>query len=615
MKREPGPEQERGVGLAYVMARRKGAALAAAFVIIAAIPFLFVGLGRAPFDDPGEGMHAEIARELASARDPVALRLNGVRYVDKPPLLYVLIATAVALFGPSEAVARAVPAIGALVAVGATAWLGGYLLGAWGGVIAGLALLTSAGFFAYGRYLRPETLLVGSLSLGFTLALIGLTQGRRRLVIAGLAAFGVAGLSKDVLAAVMPVAVIGLALALGGHARPFSRWLPGWGVAACVVLVAGWWVVAEVGTPGFTWYTVVDNHLLNIMRARRFPDEDIPLSAAAFLAVATIGAAPWVIGAGATVGGLLRSRAWQRPSEMPWVALALWAVGVLGFTVLSPFRLPHYGLPAYPMIALLAARAWMTDSRDELSVLSVIHVAFFTVVGLGCLILATAESAFMTTIMGATDVATRKNAALGQASPLPPWELFRPLLAITGGAFLVGAGLVALAAFGKRGGRLLSPRLAVMAVAVTMLAVMPAVAVALTSVANHRAVRALALEIRRRAASTDVIVHEGPIENSGALEWYSGRRAVIVAGRRSVLAFGAQFPDAHRLFWDAARLEREWHGAQRIWIITTRAPGVSIVQRLPNPRLILSAGGRWLYVNREGSEEHADGKRRSGRPG
>ena len=51
-----------------------------------------MGLGGAPFDDPGEGMHAEIARELLRARDPVALTLGGVRYVDKPPLLYALLA-------------------------------------------------------------------------------------------------------------------------------------------------------------------------------------------------------------------------------------------------------------------------------------------------------------------------------------------------------------------------------------------------------------------------------------------------------------------------------------------------------------------------------------------
>src|SRR3989304_2668608 len=63
------------------------AAPAAAAAVLAAALAILPGLGRAPFDDPGEGMHAEIGRELALARDPFALTLSGVRYVDKPPPL------------------------------------------------------------------------------------------------------------------------------------------------------------------------------------------------------------------------------------------------------------------------------------------------------------------------------------------------------------------------------------------------------------------------------------------------------------------------------------------------------------------------------------------------
>ena len=75
--------------------------------IAVAAPLLFAGLGRAPFDDPGEGMHAEIARELALSGDPLALTLNGVPYVDKPPLLYMLIVAVSRVAGQSEAAARA----------------------------------------------------------------------------------------------------------------------------------------------------------------------------------------------------------------------------------------------------------------------------------------------------------------------------------------------------------------------------------------------------------------------------------------------------------------------------------------------------------------------------
>ncbi|HXH83550.1 MAG TPA: glycosyl transferase, partial [Candidatus Tectomicrobia bacterium] len=75
----------------------------------AALALVLPGLGSAPFDDPGEGMHAEIARELLHSGRPFALTLNGVPYVDKPPLLYVLVAGAVAIGGPVEGAARLVP--------------------------------------------------------------------------------------------------------------------------------------------------------------------------------------------------------------------------------------------------------------------------------------------------------------------------------------------------------------------------------------------------------------------------------------------------------------------------------------------------------------------------
>src|SRR3989449_8695777 len=149
-----------------------------------------MGLGRVPFDDPGEGMHAEIARELLRSRDPGVLTLNGVSYVDKPPLLYVLLGGALALAGPSETTARAVPALCALAAIAATAWLGARLLGARGGFVAGTALLTSAGFFAFARYVRPETLFVAALAWGFALVLNGVAEGRRGRVAAGPAALG-----------------------------------------------------------------------------------------------------------------------------------------------------------------------------------------------------------------------------------------------------------------------------------------------------------------------------------------------------------------------------------------------------------------------------------------
>lgn len=571
------------------MARPSALVAAALVAVLVAAPFVLIGLGRVPFDDPGEGMHAEIARELRLSGDPLALTLNGVRYVDKPPLLYGLMIASFELLGPSEGSARLIPALAALLTLASTAVLGARLLGVGGGVLAAVALLTNVGFFAYARYVRPETLFLAALTGGFALVLFGLMDDRRPLVIAGLAAFGLAGLAKDSLGVVAPPLSIGFALWLAGAARPVSRWLPARGVALLLGLGFGWWLLVEMRTPGFVWYTVVDNHILNVMRERHFPDEDLPLTVLQFLLVAALAAAPWVLAALSELVHLVRARAWRDRGEAVWVALALWAVCVLGLTALSPFRLPHYGLPAYPALALLAARRWL---RPPHRTLLAIHAVAFAAIALGCAVMWRSDGgAFAGTVMGAADVATRKGALAGEAAALPSWDSIRPLFGATALVFAAGAMATAIAATGA------GKRWGILAVSVTMLALLPAVATGLGLVAQSRAVRDLAVDLAPRVRPEDVIVHEGPLENSGALEWYLGHRPVILDGRRSVLGFGGTRPEAQAILWDEARFAAEWRGARRVWVITGRMPERSIVGRMPGATAAMVSRGRWLYVN------------------
>ena len=56
-----------------------------------------LGLGAAPFLDPPEGFHAAVAESLRASGDWTTLRANGVRYFDKPPLLYWLMAVSFAV--------------------------------------------------------------------------------------------------------------------------------------------------------------------------------------------------------------------------------------------------------------------------------------------------------------------------------------------------------------------------------------------------------------------------------------------------------------------------------------------------------------------------------------
>jgi len=584
-----------------------GAGVAVLLVVALAAVLLAPGLGRAPFDDPGEGQHAEIAREMLGG-SWLTLRLNGVRYFDKPPLLYWLTGISFSLFGLTEGAARLAPLLGALLAVAATAVLGVKLLGFGGGVLAGLALLSCALFAAFARYVRPESLFVAAIAWGFVGLLLALERRGPAirngcpplgecgghfwaLAYIGGAALGVAALAKDPLGLIGPLVAIAIAAGLAGRLRPVRAWLPPLGLALLLVIGFGWYAVAAVTEPAFLWYTVVDNHLLNVARMRQFPDEDVPLSGLEFLTAAGFGAFPWILAAAVAVGALVRGRAWRDPAELPWVALALWAVGVLALFTVSPFKLPHYGLPAYPALALLAARAWR-DAAPRPRGLIASHLVLFTLAGAGCAWAAAGDGrAFTEAVFGVSDVYSRKEAAWGQASPYPAWSSLQPLVTWAAVVLLAGAAILAAAAARR------SARVGAWTVAAVMLLLAPVVAIGLAVTSSARAVTVMAAEIRARLGPGDLLVLEGPIENAGAVEFYSGHRPVLLDAARSVLGIGSTFADAAGTFWSAPRFVEAWASARPPYLLTTREPGRSIVASLPprSARLLFAHNGRWLY--------------------
>src|SRR5580700_8770122 len=60
------------------------------------------GLSRAALLDDADTVHAEAAREMLQRHDWVTLYANGIRYLEKAPLMYWGVATSYTLFGISE---------------------------------------------------------------------------------------------------------------------------------------------------------------------------------------------------------------------------------------------------------------------------------------------------------------------------------------------------------------------------------------------------------------------------------------------------------------------------------------------------------------------------------
>ncbi|HYR95483.1 MAG TPA: glycosyltransferase, partial [Candidatus Binatus sp.] len=105
------------LGRVLVLAARRSAVLriAAGFALLAlaALPF-FYALGRWPLIEPDEGRNAEVAREMLARGSWSVPYFNGLPYLDKPVLLFWMIAGVFRVAGIGEAAARLPSALGAV---------------------------------------------------------------------------------------------------------------------------------------------------------------------------------------------------------------------------------------------------------------------------------------------------------------------------------------------------------------------------------------------------------------------------------------------------------------------------------------------------------------------
>jgi 4-amino-4-deoxy-L-arabinose transferase-like glycosyltransferase len=132
----------------------------------------FASLFTPPLLDDADATHASAARHMALTGDLVTLHVDGIRYLEKAPLPYWLVALSFRIFGFNTFAAHLPQAIGVLLlALLGYRW-GSRAFGERTAFYTGLALLTSAGVFLFTRFFIPEVLL----SLFLCLTLYSLLQ-------------------------------------------------------------------------------------------------------------------------------------------------------------------------------------------------------------------------------------------------------------------------------------------------------------------------------------------------------------------------------------------------------------------------------------------------------
>src|SRR6266481_2473194 len=343
----------------------------------------FAGMFTPALLDDVDSIHAEAAREMLVRHDWVTLYTNGIRYLEKAPLMYWCLATSYSIFGISDWSTRLPLMLGVLGLLLATYQLGRYAFGESGGLYAGVVLATSVGPYIFTRFLIPDVLVGLWLTIGYYFFLRSLEEERpSRLTCWGFAATSALNvLTKGLIGLAFPVGAIMLYLVLTGNLRHLLKLRLVSSTLVFLAIAAPWHILAALRNPaqgnvrGFLWFYFVNEHILRFLN-RRVPRDYDKVPLLLFWALLVLWLIPWTVFLPQSLREVprrwreLRSQMTQR--ERAYLLFFLWTFVIVGFFSLST-RQEYYTIPAIPAMALLVGgwlqreRASAVDSRERRS--------------------------------------------------------------------------------------------------------------------------------------------------------------------------------------------------------------------------------------------------------
>ncbi len=262
----------------------------AVWLLLAAIfaAVQFASLFSPPLLDDVDAAHAEAAQHMAETGDLITSKINGIRYIEKPPLPYWIVAGSYKIFGQNT-FATHLPNALAMLGLAWLAWL--WARRAWGsraGLYAGLAVLTSMGPFLFTRFIIPEAELSLFLLIALYALITGLEDDRPNRFYWMYAGVALATLTKGLIA---PVFFIGAAvpyLLLTGQWRRWRVLRPFTGTLLFLLIAAPWHILCGIYNPdqghpfgnhptfgnvhGFFYFYFVNEHFLRFF-GQRYPHD------------------------------------------------------------------------------------------------------------------------------------------------------------------------------------------------------------------------------------------------------------------------------------------------------------------------------------------------------
>jgi len=570
---------------------------------------VYVGSAFSPaLQDDADSSHAEAAREMMVKGDYVTLHMNGVRYLEKAPMIYWLVAFSYRVFGVNEFATRLPTLLSIFLMVLLGFRWGKQAFGLRAGVYAALFVTTAAGFYLFTRILIPEallSLLIAASFYCFVTALDDPAQGWRWY--AGYACLALAVLTKGLI----PLVFVGITavayLAISGDWRRWREFRIPSGLLLFFVISAPWHILAGVRNPHFFWFYFVNEHFLRFL-GKRYPVDYNKVPAALYWSLHLVWLFPWSLYLPLAIRNLPRDfRALRQSGKVSFglrtrMICWIWAGVVLTFFAFSTSQ-EYYTFPAYfPLILLLASATAEEEENGGRGWLAAIAAttAAITLAAAVALIAGLWTSRNLPFVSDIGSVLAKHDMSEDTLS-------MSHMLDLTGESFAALRLPALLAVVALVLGPLSSLYLrmrrkhyaATLAMAFTMGLFLVAAHIALNRFDPYLSSKVIADRLAPKLQPSDKVMIYGDQAFGSSLLFYLRRPIDLVNGRTTSMWFGSTYPDAPKIFLDDQDLLNEWNSGDRVFLFVPAYEQQKVDALLPVGRFVAAeSSGKVVYSNR-----------------
>jgi 4-amino-4-deoxy-L-arabinose transferase-like glycosyltransferase len=557
--------------------------------------------------DDSDAVLAQAARTMLQTGDWVTPWLDGVAYLEKPPLYYWPIVISYRIFGVHDWAARIPFALSAMALAWLTAAMGVWAFGKRTGFYAGLCMATCIGLFLFTRILIPDVMLTFTVALAFWALLRALDEEEPhpRLWAGVLAAsLGTGLLIKSLVGVLFPLAGGMIYLFLTKQlfsARTWKRVRPFSGALIIFLIAAPWHILAALRNPpyfyfglhsgpgqyhGFLWFFFINEQLLRFLNLR-YPRDYDTVPRLYFWLFHLLWLFPWSVYFPAIAK--LSFRPLDRAGKMRSLALC-WTGFLLIFFTFSTTQ-EYYSMPCYPALALLLGSAMAAEGkwirRGTYVLCGVAAAAAVVTLALFFLVRNVPSPGDISSALSHHPAAYKLSLGHMEDLTFESFAYLRVPLLVAAGAFLVGA----LGAFRSAGLR------AFLSAALMMVLFFHAARLAMVVFDPYLSSRPLA----------DVLLHapEGELISSrpyyafSSIYFYTDRKALILNGRFNNLEYGSYAPGAPSVFIDDARFKELWVKPERYYVVAWDS-GLPVLENLVGRDqldVVAASGGKSILTN------------------